>query len=131
MKNELFPLYRIPTDALADPGLTRTELADTVTEVGRKPLSDGLSADLEGNVYITDVEHSAVHRMDGNGKLTTVVKSPRIRWADALSFGPDGYLYLADSAIPEQVLRTRKHIQAQAPYFVFRFQPGTSGVVGR
>ncbi len=124
-------LYRVPTDALADAGLTRSELADTVKEVGRKPLSDGLSADLEGNVYITDVEHSAVHRMDGDGRLTTVVKSPRIRWADALSFGPDGYLYLADSAIPEQVLRSRKHIQAQSPYFVFRFQPGTAGVAGR
>ncbi len=124
-------LYRIPTDALADAGLTRTELTETVEVVGRKPLSDGLSADLEGNVYITDVEHSAVLRMDPAGKLTTIVNSPRIRWADALSYGPDGYLYLADSAIPELVLRSRKHIQAQAPYFVFRFSPGTAGVAGR
>jgi len=41
-----------------------------------------------------------------------------------LSFGPGGWLYLADSALPELVLRTRNHINAQGPYYVFRFHPG-------
>ena len=53
----------------------------------------------------------------------TVIRSPRIRWADGLSFGPDGWLYLADSALPELVLRSRNHIDAQGPYYIFRFDP--------
>jgi hypothetical protein len=61
----------------------------------------------------------------------TLVRSDRIRWADALSFGPDGWLYLADSAIPDQVLQTRDHIMASGPYYIFRFQPGFEGIPGQ
>ncbi len=69
--------------------------------------------------------------MTPNGVLETWVVTPRIRWADALSFGPDGWLYVADSAIPDQVMRSKKHIASQAPYFIFRFNPGIAGVPGQ
>ena len=62
--------------------------------------------------------------------LKTLISSPRIRWADGLSFGPDGWLYLADSAIPEQVLKSKDHIQSRGPYYIFRFQPGIAGTPG-
>ena len=62
--------------------------------------------------------------------LETVIRSPAIRWADALSFGPDGWLYLADNAIPAQVLRSRAAIEAGGPYFIYRFRPGSAGVPG-
>jgi sugar lactone lactonase YvrE len=102
-------LYRVPTTALLDTSLGDRSVASRVEALGHKPLSDGLSADLEGGIWITDV---------------------RIRWADALSFGPDGWLYLADSAIPDQVMRSKSHIASQAPYFIFRFRPGVEGVPG-
>lgn len=124
-------LFRVPTGALRDAGLSARDLADAVEPVGRKPLSDGLSADLLGNLYITDVEHGAVLRMAPGGQLSTIVRSPRVRWADSLSFGPDGWLYLADSALPEILLKTRGHIAASGPYHVFRFRPGTAGTPGQ
>ena len=125
-------LYRVPTAALRDSTLSEAELASQVQVLGRKPLSDGLSADLEGGVWITDVEHGAVLRRAPDGDLQTWVRNPRIRWADGLSWGPDGWLYLADSAIPEQMLQSRDHIAAHAPYFVYRFRPGTvTGVPGQ
>jgi len=123
-------LYRVPTAALLDLSLDAKELASRVEVIGPKPLSDGLSADLEGGIWITDVEHGAVLRMSPAGELQTWMKTPRIRWADALSFGPHGWLYLADSAIPEQVLRSKGHIASQAPYFIYRFRPGIEGVPG-
>ena len=124
-------LYRIPTSALQNDELTGGALFERIETVGKKPLSDGLSADLSGNVYITDVENGAVLRMAPGGQLATIVRSPRIRWADGLSFGPDGWLYLSDSALPEVVLRTRGHIREHGPYHVYRFRPGTSGVPGQ
>ena len=125
-------LYRVPTAALGDPALGEAELASQVQVLGRKPLSDGLSADLEGGVWITDVEHGAVLRQAPDGGLETWVRTPRVRWADALSWGPDGWLYLADSAIPDQMLQSRAHIAAHAPYFVYRFRPGSvTGVPGQ
>lgn len=124
-------LFRIPTAALRNEQLSEADLAEQVEALGRKPLSDGLSADLSGNVYITDVEHGAVMRMAPGGQLSTVVRSPRVRWADGLSFGPDGWLYLSDSALPEVLLNGRGHISAQGPYHVYRFRPGTTGTPGQ
>ena len=54
-------------------------------------------------------------RMTPEGELSTLISSRRIRWADALSYGPDGWLYLADSAIPDQVLQPKSHIAAITP----------------
>lgn len=124
-------LYRVPTAILRDESLGERQVDEAVEAVGRKPLSDGLSADLLGNIYITDVEHGAVMRMAPGGQLTTIVRTPRIRWADALSFGPGGWLYVADSAIPDVLLRTRGQIATSAPYYIYRFQPGTAGIPGQ
>ncbi len=124
-------LYRVRVEDLLDASLREAALGAKVRAVGRKPLNDGLSTDLEGNVLITDVEHGAVLRMTPTGDLTTLIRTDRIRWADALSYGPDGWLYVADSAIPDQMLRSKAHIQASAPYFIFRFKPRIDGIPGQ
>jgi hypothetical protein len=124
-------LYRIGTTALKSPEAAANAAA-AVQDVGTKPLSDGLSVDNDGNVFITDVEHGGVMRHGKDGKLQTVIRDEkRIRWADSLSFGPDGYLYIADSAIPDQMLQSKAHIQSRAPYFMYRFKPGTVGTPGQ
>ena len=116
-------LYRVPTAALVDRQLAESELGEQVEPVGSKPLSDGLAADLAGNVYVADVEHGAVMRMAPDGRLTTLVRSPRIRWAESLWFDPDGWLYVSDSAMPEVLMRSRGQIKERGPYHVFRFRP--------
>jgi sugar lactone lactonase YvrE len=124
-------LFRIPLDALRDEALSTDALATKVERVSDKPLSDGLSIDDAGNVLITDVEHQSVIRWRADTeKLETLIRDPRIRWSDGLSHGPNGWLYLADSAIPEQMLRSKMHIASQAPYTIWRFKtdrPGTPG----
>jgi sugar lactone lactonase YvrE len=124
-------LFRVPTADLRDPDLDPDTLAERVERVGDKPLSDGLSIDLEDRVYMTDVEHGAVHRLDPDGSLATVVKSARIRWADALSFGPDATLYIADSALQHVMLMSRDHIEGAAPYHVYRIEVDVDGVPGQ
>ena len=124
-------MYRVRTRDLRDTTLLEEMLVERIERVGRKPLNDGLSIDDLGHVFITDVEHAAVLAMSPEGTLRTVVRDDRIRWADGLSFGPDGWLYLADSAIPHLALQSREHIAAQAPYYVWRFRPGSSGPAGQ
>jgi sugar lactone lactonase YvrE len=116
-------LFRIPARDLRESTLGPRVLAQRVERVRDKPLSDGLAIDAEGRVYITDVEHGAALRVGADGALQTVIRSSRIRWADSLCFGPDGWLYLADSALPEVMLRSKQHILAAGPYHVFRFRP--------
>ena len=124
-------MYRVKVVDLLDAELSASELSARVEAVGPKPLNDGMSTDSEGNLLITDVEHGAVIRMNPNGEMTNLVESSRLRWADALSYGPDGWLYVADSAIPDQMLRSKGHIKEAAPYHIFRFRPGIDGVPGQ
>jgi sugar lactone lactonase YvrE len=124
-------LFRVPVRDLRNPVLAARQLENVVERFADKPLSDGLSTDQHGNIYVTDVENGAVFLTDREGALHTVVKSSRIRWPDGLSFGPDGWLYLADSALPEQILRTSEYINAAGPYFIYRFQPGYAGIPGQ
>ena len=123
-------LFRVPARDLREPALSPRVLAQRVERVSDKPLSDGLATDSEGRVYITDVEHGAVMRVGADGVLQTVIRSSRIRWADALCFGPDGRLYLADSALPDVMLRSRRHIRDAGPYHVYRFRPPPDQGIG-
>ncbi len=124
-------LFRVPVRDLRNPLLASRPLENAVERFSDKPLSDGLRLDPSGNIYITDVEHGAVLLVDGDNALHTIIRSGKIRWADGLSFGPDGWIYLADSALSEQILRTTDQIAAAGPYFIFRFQPGFTSVPGQ
>jgi len=124
-------LYRVRLRDLRDEALPPGQLANRVERIGDKPLSDGFSIDVEGNVYITDVEHGSVFVTGPGRDLETLIQSPELRWPDALSYGPDGYLYLADSALAELILQSREHIEASGPYRIFRFKPGVEGVPGQ
>ncbi len=124
-------LYRIRLKDLRDTNLPLVQLAARVERVSKKPLSDGMSADTDGNIYLTAVEHNALFRVDTNGKLATLVIDPRLRWPDALSFGPDNWLYIADSALSEVVFRPKEHIEAQSPYGIYRLRLDTGGIPGQ
>jgi|SRR6476661_197006 len=115
-------LFRVPLAALTDTTLTPAALARQVQRVGRKPLSDGIGVTAAGNLLITDVEHQGLALMTPQGALQPLVRDARIRWADGLSFGADGYVYVTDSAIPDQMLRSKEHIRSAGPYTIFRFR---------
>jgi sugar lactone lactonase YvrE len=124
-------LFRIRTADLLDRTLSAPELAKRVEKYGDKPLSDGLSMDAEDNVYVTDVEHRGIARIAPDRTLHTLIKDDRVRWADGLSFGPDGWLYVADSAIQDHLFKSKSYIREHAPYFLWRFKPGPSGTPGQ
>jgi sugar lactone lactonase YvrE len=124
-------LFRVRLRDLRDERLPAAQLARRIERVGDKPLSDGMSIDLAGNVYITDVEHGSIFIVSPGGRLQTLIAAEILRWPDALSFGPGGYLYIADSALSELILQSREHIEAQGPYRIFRFRPGFEGVPGQ
>ena len=124
-------LYRIRLNDIADANAPDSTIAASVELYSAKPLSDGLSLDVNGNVYVTDIEHNSVFRVDVNRELRTLVRSTRIRWPDALSFGPDGWLYIADSNLSDVILQSQEHIITSGPYKIFRFQPGVEGTPGQ
>ena len=106
-------------------------MAARVEDFAAKTLSDGLTMDVDDNVYLSDMEHSAVVRLGPDRRLTTLVKDARLRWPDGFSFGPDGWLYVTCSSLQHVLFVSRAEMRAHAPYQIFRFQPGVAGVPGQ
>ena len=119
-----YGLFRVPVAALTNFALSNEAVNRQVEHVAAKPLSDGIRVDRENNAYITDIEHSGVSVVTPDGQVRTLISDPKIRWADGLSFGGDGYTYLADSDIPDQMLQSKEHIAAHKPYYIYRFRTG-------
>jgi sugar lactone lactonase YvrE len=121
-------LWAVDAAAVRDPTLSALE--SRVRKVAQKPLSDGASIDDQGRVYLTDVENHGVVRILADGRKETLVNDPRIRWADGLSFGPDGWMYVTDSAIPWIALKSRADVAAAGPYHVWRFRTDATAPAG-
>lgn len=124
-------LYRVRTADLRDASVSDVDLRGRVERFASKVQTDGITIDGDGSVYLTDVEHGGLARIGADRKLQTLFQSSRIRWADGLSLGPDGYLYIADSNLGELMMQSRSHMRSQAPYYIFRIQLGSSSPVGQ
>jgi len=123
-------LYRIRVADLLDETLSPGALGARVKIFAAKPLTDGLTTDDDENVYLSDMEHSAIHRLDLAGRLETLVVDPRLRWPDGFSFGPGGMLYVTCSALQDVLFRSPEEVARHAPYQVWRLKPGPTAAPG-
>jgi sugar lactone lactonase YvrE len=123
-------LFRVPAAALRDEAMTPPVLDAAVQDFATKTISDGLSTDDAGNVYVTDPEHSAIHRIAADGSLRTLVRDERLRWPDGLSFGPDGWLYVTCSALQDVLFVPAARMKRAAPFQIFRVKTGTTATPG-
>lgn len=123
-------MYRIATADLLNEALPATDLAGKVETFAPKTMSDGITLDTAGNLYIADPEHSAVMVLRPDKSLETLVKDERLRWPDGFSFGPDGWLYFSCSSLHQVIGRPPWTVKDHAPYQIFRVKPGTPGIPG-
>ncbi len=123
-------MYRVRRADLDDPSLSPDQLAARVERFALKTMSDGITTDLDDNVYLSDPDESAIVLLQPDGSLRTLLKDPLLRWPDGFSFGPDGWLYVTCSALHHVIMRSGSHLRSQAPYQIFRFRPGPLGIPG-
>lgn len=124
-------LYRVPVADLLNAQLAPAQLAAKVETYAEKSMSDGITSDTEGNIYLTDPEHSAILRLGADRQLQTLLKSERLRWPDGFSFGPDGWLYFTCSSLQWVIGLPPSSVAAHAPYQVFRFHVGSATPAGQ
>src|SRR5207244_13605038 len=104
--------------------------AGNVEDFAPKTISDGLTIDNADGISVSAPEHSAILRVGADQRLAALLKDPRLRWPDGFSWGPDGWLYVTCSSLQHVIFKSARHIREHAPYQVFRFRPGTTGVPG-
>jgi sugar lactone lactonase YvrE len=94
-----YTLYRIPTNALANPQLP--DLPKQLQNLGKTPAPDGMIFDKAGNLYMADLEKNAVVYRTPSGEMKTLVQDPKLKWPDTFTFGKDGTLYFTLSHLAE------------------------------
>ena len=93
-------LYRIKTSFLTDEKIAEKELELKIENVGQTPAPDGMLEGLDGSVYLTDLEGSAIVRWDPESKrVEQVIADKRLLWPDTLSWGSNGEIYVTASQI--------------------------------
>lgn len=124
-------MYRVRTADLRDPALKPEELAGRVEKWAERPISDGISMDNAGNIYISDIGNNAVGVITADRKYRILVQDERLSWPDAFSFGPDGKLYVVANQLHRTARLNAGTQTAAPPFHVLRFQPLADGVTGR
>lgn len=109
-------LYRVPTEALRDPGVSEATLGALVEPFAELGPVDGLLFDGKGRLYLSTLEDDAIHRLAPDGTLDEVVRDPRIIWPDSFAEGPDGAIWFTTSLI-------NRGPQPGAPYGLYRITP--------
>ena len=89
-----------------------------------------LSGETAGRLYLSDPEHSRIVQMQPDGSLLTLIQGDALRWPDGFSFGPDGDLYIACSALHQVLGRLPWQIHAAGPFPLYRLPLGVPATPG-
>ncbi len=93
-------LYRIKTDLLRDFKTPETTLEKSVEKLGDFTTTDGMIFDKDGNLYLGDLEKSAIVKITPDLKQQVLVTdAKKLIWPDSYSISTDGYLYISVSQI--------------------------------
>lgn len=123
-------LYRLRVTDLLDTTLTPLALAQRVQAFAPKPITAGLTSDDSGRLYLSDFETSRIVTMSSDGQLQTLIQGEALRWPDGFSFGPNGDLYIACSALHHVLGRLPWQMRRSGPYPVYRLPLGVSATPG-
>jgi len=72
-------LHRVKINDLLDSTLTPSQLSSKVEGFANKTVSDGIVVDYDGNVLLSDVEHSTVYRIRTDRKEVTKCSGVNLR----------------------------------------------------
>lgn len=113
--------YRVPAKLLRE-GAEDAAIAAAIAPAGPKPISDGAATDDVGNHYFTDLQQHAIARLGRDGKLSEVLRDPRLQWPDNLALAPDGWIYVSVNQLDRTPSFTGGADQGRPPYYLYRFR---------
>jgi len=126
-----YTMYRVRTADLRNPDLSDATLGERVEPWAGRPISDGISIDDEGHLYLGDLSRNAIGVIGPDRRYRQFLSDPRLSWIDAFSFGPDGWLYAVANQLHRTTVLNNGTAATRPPYLVIRFRPFASGTPGR
>jgi sugar lactone lactonase YvrE len=125
-------VYRVRATDLLDESLDDKQLAGRVERYGDKGVSDGISIDGAGKVYVTDVNNNAIGVLSADGEYRLLIQDDeKLSWPDALSYGPDGYFYVTVNQLHRHAALNNGVNETKPPFRIVRFKSLAPGTVGR
>ncbi|KQT20843.1 hypothetical protein ASG31_16800 [Chryseobacterium sp. Leaf404] len=115
-------IYRISTKSLADENLNDDILTKKIEYYSEKPKSDGFKIDSKGQIFVTDVENSAIGISTPKGYSILVQDKSLISWPDGISIGSDDYLYFTSNQLQNKPWWNNGKDESKPPYYVLRFK---------
>jgi sugar lactone lactonase YvrE len=121
-------LCRVPMSVVLNPQTTTEAFNRSMEDVGKKPLSDGITIDHDGRVLLTDVEHGSIMAFNpATRQLGKLGGSRDIVWPDGIVVGGNGDVYFTDSSIPsylDPLVRapSKAKLLEHRPYFIYRLK---------
>lgn len=124
-------IYRVRIADLNDESLSDDQFGTKVERYAAKPNNGGLSIDRKGNLYLTEVETTAVGVIPADTRqYRRFAASDKLSWPDGVSYSPDGYMYVSAAQIAQAALFNNGQGTNKAPYYIFRFKPLAPGRIG-
>jgi sugar lactone lactonase YvrE len=125
-------VYKIKVADLWNDLLSPEELGARVVRHGPKGVSDGMTMDILGNIYVTDVNNHAIGMLDQQGRYRLIAQDKRLlNWPDGLACGPDGYIYAATNQLHKHAPLNAGQSDNKPPYYIVRFKAPHPVTVGR
>ena len=124
-------IYRIRTEHLHNAQLDDSELATKIERYGEKPISDGITIDDAGNVYITSITDDSIGVVQQDGPYKTLFKEDSLSWPDGFAVGSDDYIYVTINELHRSPFLNGGHNHAKGEFKVMRFKALSTAQVGR
>lgn len=114
-------LYRIPAEVLGNFDSTDEELAGAIAPFADKPSSDGIAADGDGQIYITNVADNAISIADAEGTRIWV-QDDRVIWPDGVYVAPDGSIVATINQLNRATPFNGGIPGAEPPFLIIRIE---------
>lgn len=125
-------VYRIRAVDLLDRSLSESERHDRIERYGDKPISDGISVDTAGNVYVTDLEGDAVGVTDPSGEYRRIATDhDHLQWPDGFCCGPNGKIYVTATQLDRSAMFNGGEEASGPPFEVLELDTIAPSTVGR
>lgn len=125
-------LYRVHTQYLLDAKLSANMLRSKVEFYANKPVSDGITIDNGGNIYVTDISHNAVGYIDTDRQYHILHQdSDKFSWSDGFSTTADGKLLVTVNKLHQSPAVNNQQDKSDGHYYIIQFDALTETTVGR